>query len=78
MCPPVYGSKTVTPLCNLCVTVLIVRLLLECVYAIYTMFTYRQLETVILDDLYYCVSVLAVGVVSFGIGMLAGFFLTWI
>lgn len=42
------------------------------------MFTYRQLETVILDDLYYCVSVLAVGIVSFGIGMLAGFFLTWI
>ena len=42
------------------------------------MFTRRQLETVILDDLYYCAAVLVVSVVSFGIGMLAGFFYTWI
>jgi hypothetical protein len=42
------------------------------------MFTRTQLETVILDEVYYCVSVLAVSTVSFGLGLLVGFFYTWI
>lgn len=42
------------------------------------MFTYTLFETVILDEVYYCVCLLAVSVVSFGIGLLVGIVWVWI
>lgn len=42
------------------------------------MFIYTQLETVILDEVYYCVAVLVVSAVSFGVGMLVGILWFWI